>query len=99
MVPATDRVTRNYGQWLLETLRQLFRVVHRRDRMTPAQFQQALERTRKRVLEVGRQWYGRIWTVIATLTQQGRSVFAYLDDAIHTYLHHQPAPALLAIKP
>jgi hypothetical protein len=156
----SDRVTRNYGQRLLDALRQLFRVIHRRDQMTPAQFQRALERARKLVLKVGRrapprrqaqnlaarfrqhgdayfrfittpgveptnnlaeqamrfvvidrrvtqgtrsevgqQWCERIWTVIATLTQQGRSVFAYLCDAIHAYLHHQPAPALLPIKP
>ena len=44
-------------------------------------------------------WKERIWTAIATLTQQGRSVFAYLRDAIHAYLHHQPVPALLPIKP
>ena len=155
-----DAVTRNYAQRLLDALRHLFRVIHRRERMTSEQFQRALERARKRVLqvgrrapprtkaqnlatrfrkhgaayfrfittpgveptnnlaeqairfvvidrritqgtrsEVGRQWCERIWTVIATLTQQGRSIFAYLRDALHAYLHNQPAPALLPIKP
>jgi transposase len=155
-----DAVTRNYGQRLLDALRKLFRVIHRRKQMMPAQFQRALERARKTVLKVGRraplrtkaqnlatrfrkhgaayfrfittpgleptnnlaeqamrfvvidrritqgtrseggrQWCERIWTVIATLTQQGRSILAYLRDAIHTYLRNQPAPALLLTKP
>ena len=155
-----DRATQNYGQRLLYALRKLFRVIHRRDRMTSEQFQRALERARKRVLKVGRrapprteaqnlaarfrkhgdayfrfittpgleptnnlaeqairfvvidrritqgtrsergrQWCERIWTVIATLTQQGRSILAYLRQAVHAYLTDQPVPALLPVKP
>lgn len=155
-----DAVTRNYGQRLLDELRKLFRVIHRRDGMTSKQFQRGLERARKQVLKVGRrapprneaqnlaarfrkhgdayfrfittpgleptnnlaeqamrflvidrritqgtrsergrQWCERIWTVIATLTQQGRSVFTYLRDAIHAYLNNEPTPALLPAKP
>jgi hypothetical protein len=155
-----DAATRNYGRRLLDGLRKLFRVIHRRDRMTSKQFQRALMRARKRVLKVGRrapprteaqnlatrfrkhgdayfrfittpgleptnnlaeqairfvvidrritqgtrsergrQWCERIWTVIATLTQQGRSILDYLRQAVHAYLADQPAPALLPIKP
>ena len=155
-----DAVTQNYAQRLLNALRKLFRIIHRRDQMTPEQFQRALERTRKRVLKVGRrapsrreaqnlaerfrkhgaayfrfittpgmeptnnraehairfvvidrritqgtrsetgrQWNERIWTVIATLTQQGRSILAYLRDAFHATLNNQPAPALLPAGP
>jgi transposase len=155
-----DAVTRNYGQRLLNELRKLFRVIHRRDRMTSRQFQRALMRARERVLKVGRrapprteaqnlamrfrkhgdayfrfittpgleptnnlaeqairfvvidrritqgtrsergrQWCERIWTVIATLTQQGRSVLDYLRQAVHAYLANQPIPALLPVKP
>jgi len=155
-----DRATRNYGQRLLDALRKLFRVIHRRDRMTSEQFQRALKRARKKVLKVGRrappraeaqnlatrfrkhgdayfrfittpgleptnnlaeqairfvvidrritqgtrsergrQWCERIWTVIATLTQQGRSILDYLRQAVHAYLTGQPIPALLPIKP
>ncbi len=32
--------------------------------------------------ETGNRWCERIWTVIATCTQQGRSVFAYLEAAV-----------------
>ena len=49
--------------------------------------------------ERGRQWCERIWTVIATLTQQGRSILDYLRQAVHAYLADQPAPAPLPIKP
>jgi hypothetical protein len=49
--------------------------------------------------EHGRQWCERIWTLIATQTQQGRSILAYLRDAIHAHLSNQPAPALLPTKP
>jgi len=155
-----DAVTRNYGQRLLNALRQLFRVIHRRDRMTPPQFQRALEQARQRVLKVGRhapprseaqnlatrfrkhgaayfrfittpgveptnnlaeqamrfvvidrritqgtrsqagrQWCERIWTTVATLTQQGRPILAYLRDALHAHLRHQPLPVLLPTNP
>lgn len=43
----------------------------------------------------GRQWCARIWTVIATCAQQGRSVFAYLRDAVAAHFHGQEAPSLL----
>ena len=155
-----DAVTRNYGQRLLNTLRKLFRVIHRREQMTSEQFQRALEQARQRVLKVGRrappraeaqnlatrfrkhggayfrfiitpgveptnnlaeqamrfvvidrritqgtrsetgqQWSERIWTAIATLTQQGRPILAYLRDTLHAHLNHQPAPALLPAGP
>jgi transposase len=45
--------------------------------------------------EAGRQWCARIWTVIATCAQQGRSVFAYLRDAVAASFHGQEAPSLL----
>lgn len=155
-----DRATRNYAQRLLDALRQLFHVIHRREEMTPEQFGRALERARRAVLKVGRrapgrreaqnlakrfrqhgaayfqfittpgieptnnlaeqairfvvidrritqgtrsetgrQWNERIWTTIATLTQQGRSILAYLREAIQAYLHRQPAPSLLPAGP
>jgi len=46
--------------------------------------------------ERGRQWSERIWTVIATCTQQGRSVFDYLRDAITAHFNGRPIPALIA---
>jgi transposase len=48
-----DKVTRNYGRRLLDALRQLFRVIHRRNGMTDEAFHRAMDRARKRVLQVG----------------------------------------------
>jgi transposase len=43
----------------------------------------------------GQRWLERIWTVIATCTQTGRSVFAFLQESISAYLAGQPTPTLL----
>ena len=45
--------------------------------------------------EIGQQWSERIWTVIATCTQQGRSVFSFLYDSIVAHFQSEPAPKLL----
>jgi transposase len=46
--------------------------------------------------EAGQRWCERIWTVIATCTQQGRSVFDYLYAAVQAYFGEGRAPSLLA---
>jgi transposase len=45
--------------------------------------------------EAGDRWCERIWTVIATCTQQGRSVFAYLEAAVGAWFDGTEAPSLL----
>jgi transposase len=45
--------------------------------------------------EKGQRWLERIWTVMATCTQTGRSVFAFLQDSLSAYLGDQPNPSLL----
>jgi len=45
-----DGPTRKYGQRLLERLRALFRIIHRRDKMRPQPFQRALARERQRIV-------------------------------------------------
>jgi transposase len=45
--------------------------------------------------EKGRRWCERIWTVIATCSQQGRSVFEYLSAAVAAYFGGDAAPSLL----
>ena len=47
----------------------------------------------------GRRWNERIWTTIATLTQQSRSILAYLRDALHANLNNWPVPLLLPAGP
>jgi len=44
--------------------------------------------------ERGNQWCERIWTVIATCSQQGRSVFEYLEAAVTAWFHGDEAPSL-----
>src|ERR671939_455262 len=43
----------------------------------------------------GDRWCERIWTVLATCSQQGRSVFAYLEAAVTAYFQGTEAPSLL----
>jgi hypothetical protein len=43
----------------------------------------------------GQRWCERIWTVMATCAQQGRSVCDYLNRAIEAYFHREKAPSLM----
>jgi transposase len=150
-----------YGRRVRNALRELFAVIHRREKMTAACFQKALEAARQQVLkaattrvppgnhaqnlakrfrehgeayfrfittpgieptnnlaeqairfvvidrritlgtrsETGRRWCERIWTVIATCAQQGRSVFKFLLDSIHAYFSGGLSPSLLPSGP
>jgi transposase len=45
--------------------------------------------------EGGQRWCERIWSVIATCTQQGRSVFDYLHAAVQAYFGDGSVPSLL----
>jgi transposase len=45
--------------------------------------------------ESGNRWCERIWTVIATCVQQGRSVFAYLEAAVRAWFAGTESPSLL----
>jgi transposase len=46
--------------------------------------------------EAGRRWCERIWTVIATCSQQGRSVFEYLSAAVAAAFQQTAVPSLLS---
>jgi transposase len=49
--------------------------------------------------EAGRRWCERIWTVLATCAQQGRSAFEFIYHSIITYFTNQPFPSLLPLPP
>ncbi len=49
--------------------------------------------------ERGRRWCERMWTVLATCAQQGRSVFAFLHQSLLAYFKNQPLPSLLPLPP
>ena len=160
LIGLPDKLTRVYGERVLDALRALFRVIHRRETMTPERFQRALEKARGDVIaaalwaprrrqaqnlaqrfrlhgeayfrfittpgveptnnlaeqamrfvvidrritqgtrsERGRQWCERIWTTIATCTQQGRSAFEFLHDTITAHFHGRLTPSLLPSGP
>ena len=44
--------------------------------------------------DAGNRWCERIWTVIATCAQQGRSLFEYLEAAVGAWFHAAKAPSL-----
>lgn len=160
LVTLPDQATRRYGERVLDGLRRLFDVIHRREMMTEVGFKRTLEQARRDLIavatlapeqrqaqnlarrfhlhgesyfrfittpgieptnnlaeqairfvvidrritqgtrsEVGRQWCERIWTVMATCAQQGRSVFHYLERAVQAYFNDQPIPSLLLAEP
>jgi transposase len=45
--------------------------------------------------EVGQRWSERIWTVLASCAQQGRSAFAYLEESVRAHFAGEVAPTLL----
>jgi transposase len=49
--------------------------------------------------EAGRRWCERIWTVLATCAEQGRSAFEYLHQSLLAHLKNEPPPALLPLPP
>jgi transposase len=48
--------------------------------------------------ETGRRWCERIWTVIATCSQQGRSVFEFLSAAVAANFNGDAEPSLLPLE-
>jgi transposase len=46
--------------------------------------------------EGGRRWCERIWTVVATCCQQGRSVFEYLCDVVQSHFEGTAVPSLVS---
>ena len=150
-----------YGERLLDAIRKMFGIIHRRERLTAKGFQRALENARTDVInaalwvprkckhaqnlaerfrkhgdayfrfittpgveptnnlaeqairfvvidrkitqgtrsETGQRCSERIWTVVATCQQQGRSVLKYLSEAVNAHFHGQPIPSLLPAGP
>ena len=49
--------------------------------------------------ERGRRWCERMWTLLATCVQQGRSAFEFLYQSLLAYFQTQPYPSLLPLPP
>ena len=45
--------------------------------------------------EMGRQWNGRIWTVLDACRKQGRSAWEFLENVISAYHFQSSTPSLL----
>jgi hypothetical protein len=45
--------------------------------------------------KAGQSWCERIWTAVVTCTQQNRSLFEYLNEAVIAYFLGRPAPSLV----
>lgn len=150
-----------YGERLLDAIRKMFSIIHRRDTLTPKGFERTLKNARADVInaatwapqkckqalnlaerfrkhgeayfrfittpgveptnnlaeqairfvvidrkitqgtrsETGQRCSERMWTVVATCRQQGRSVFKYLREAVNAHFHGQPIPSLLPAGP
>ena len=147
---------KGYGERLRLALKEMFAVIHRREKMAAKEFDRELRAARDRVLraglddvpatrhaqnmarrfrnhgasyftfvttpgveptnnlaeqairfvvidrlitqgtrsEAGRQWSERIWTVIATCTQQSRSLYEFLAEAVGTWFNGEASPSL-----
>jgi len=48
---------------------------------------------------IGQRWCERIWTLLATCAQQGRSAFHFLVETVTAHFHQHPPPSLLPVKP
>jgi transposase len=158
LVEHPSRANQRYGQMLLERLRNLFGIIHRRESYaSPASFRRALAAVRNdlvadailhmpntrqagnladrfavhadsyfrfitdpemeptnnlaeqaiRFVAIhrrltqgtpglnGQRWCERIWTVVTTCGQQGRSVFNFLCEAMTAHFQGAPTPSLL----
>jgi transposase len=156
LVKHPNKQNRAYGEGVLEAVRQMFQVIHRREELSDEEFKTALNdasgKLTYRVIwevpqtseahnlanrfqqhgdsylqfvttpgieptnnlaeqairfvvidrhitqgsrsEAGQRWLERIWTTIATCTQQGRSVFDFLCESVTAYLQHRTGPSL-----
>lgn len=158
LVEHPDARNQAYGRRLLRALRELFGVVHRRDKLSARRFAIELQNAADELLaqavwrvpntreagnlaerfhehgesyvrffttpgieptnnlaeqairfvvidrlltqgsrsEAGRRWLERIWSMMATCAQQGRSAFEFLVDSVQAFFRDQPTPSLLA---
>jgi transposase len=156
-----DRRNRAYGKRLLNAVRNLFSLIHRRERMSAKRFALDLEDagnelwgaavwhvpntpeadnlakrfenhgesyirfittpgidptnnlaeqairfvvldrhvTQGTRSETGQHWSERIWTVVATCAQQGRSVFSFLYDSVVAFCQGTSPPTLVVDSP
>ena len=79
----SDRVTRGFGERLLAKIKSLFRVWHRREKMSAAAWQRAAKRARRDVRQVALQAHRRTeaQNIAARFRQHAKYYFTFLDVA------------------
>ena len=75
-----DKATRKYGERLLDHLRKLFRVIHRRDTTTQARFHRALDRARKHLLAAAKRppWTAPAQNMADRFRKHGKAYFQFI---------------------
>ena len=75
-----DKVTANYGERVLDRLRRLFRVIHRREKMSEKNFQRALERERKKLVATAKRAPARseAQNLAERFRKHGRAYFEFI---------------------
>ncbi len=75
-----DKVTKNYGMRVLDAIKKLFRVIHRRERMQPLAFRRALEKAKAVVLQKAKAAPVRreAQTMAARFKKHGESYFTFI---------------------
>lgn len=78
-----DKVTQRWGHKLLQAIAQLFHTIHRRTKMTAANWGRALHRARDLILKIARHPPDRIetQTMAERFRQHGREYFTFLEHA------------------
>ncbi len=75
-----DAATKKYGNRLLDRLRKLFRVIHRRETMTQERFGRALEQARKKLLATARHppWTTAAQNMAKRFRRHGKAYFQFI---------------------
>jgi transposase len=75
-----DGRTRKYGARLLDRLRALFRVIHRRERMRPERFERALKRERRGIVQAARHppWTREARNMAERFRRHGDAYFRFI---------------------
>lgn len=75
-----DKATQKYGRRLLDHLRKLFDVIHRRESMTPERFQRTLEQTRKKLLAAAKHppWTNEAQNMAHRFRKHGEAYFRFI---------------------
>lgn len=75
-----DSVSKNFGERLLAKIRALFRVIHRRESMTPERFQTQLENARVEILKVAKRAPQRTQAqnIARRFRKHGKSYFEFI---------------------